>query len=204
MSQRTSRLYNFVNHPIVYMIFQKLMSGTSFRKKIIKHNIKNKRARVLDIGCGPAEILNYIPKTEYYGFDIDKRSIKYAKSKFIGKNYHFFCKRFVNKDLKRIPKVDYVVLFGILHHLKDNEVRNILRLCKKIMKKNAKLITEDPILLSKQNPIAKFIITRDRGLNVRTKSQYLELVKVYFKKINSKITHQYFIPYTWFSMACRK
>ena len=65
-------------------------------------------------------------------------------------------------------------------------MRNILRLCKN-NEKNAKLITEDPILLSKQNPIAKFIITRDRGLNVRTKSQYLELVKAYFKKINSKL-----------------
>ena len=52
------------------------MSGTSFRKKIITKNIKKKNLNILDIGCGPAEIINYIPRCKYYGFDIDKRSIQ--------------------------------------------------------------------------------------------------------------------------------
>lgn len=186
------------------MIFQKIMSGTSFRKKIIKKNIRNKNKKVLDIGCGPAEILEYIPSAVYYGFDIDRRSINYAKNKFKNNNYHFFCKRFEKDDLKRLPKFDYVILFGILHHIDNVEAKNILYLCKKVMKKNAILLTEDPIFIKKQNLIAKFLITRDRGMNVRIKDDYTNLVKTHFKKIKSNITRQFFIPYTWFSMVCKK
>ncbi len=204
MSQRTNKLYNFANHPIVYKVFQMIMSGTSFRKKIIKKNILSKKVKILDIGCGPAEILNYLPNSEYYGFDIDRRSIIYARKKYKSKNHHFFCKRFVKKDLRNLPKVDFVILFGIIHHLNDVEVNKILNLCKFAMKKNAKLLTEDPIYVSKQNLIAKYIINHDRGINVRTKNEYLKLVRKNFKSIRSEIIHQNFIPYTWFSMKCKK
>ena len=153
------------------------MSGTSFRKKIIKKNISNKKIKVLDIGCGPAEILNYIPKAIYH----------------FNKSY-----------LSKLPKFDFIILFGVLHHLSNKEIKNILNLCKKKMTKKSKLLTEDPILIKDQNLIANFLIKKDRGLNVRYKNDYKNLMKPHFKNINSKITHQFFIPYTWFSMICRK
>ena len=204
MSQKTNNLYNLVNNPIIYMLFQKLMSGTSFRKKIIESSIIKKKVKILDIGCGPAEILNYLPDVNYYGYDIDKRSIEYAKKKYINnKKCNFFCKNFTKKEISKLPKFDYVILFGILHHLENREVKNILNLCKKVMKKNALLLTEDPIFLKKQNFIAKFLIKNDRGLNVREEYEYKNLVKPYFKNIKAKISHQLFIPYTWFTMKCK-
>ena len=50
MSQRSSTLYNLINNPYIYKSIQKIMSGTSLRKKIIKANIKKKNSNVLDIG----------------------------------------------------------------------------------------------------------------------------------------------------------
>ena len=169
MSQRTSKIYNLINSPLFYIFFQKIMSGTSFRKKIIIKNIKNSKVKVLDIGCGPAEVLNYIPNSVYYGYDIDPRSINYAKKKYKDNNHHFFCKKFGKSEIKKLPKIDYVILFGIVHHLNDEEVKNLFELCKKVMKKNAVLLTEDPILIKNQNPIARFFIKNDRGMNIREK-----------------------------------
>ena len=204
MSQRPGIIYNIISYPLIYKIVQKLMSGTSFREKIIRKNVKFGKVNVLDIGCGPAEILNYIPLSNYYGFDIDKRHINYARKKFNRNNCHFFCKKFTFKDLKKLPKFDYVVLFGILHHLKNEEAKTILKLCRKVMKKKGVLLTEDPIFTKNQNIIAKFFIKNDRGANVRTKNEYLKLAKQNFKKINAKISNQSFIPYTWFTMTCYK
>jgi 2-polyprenyl-3-methyl-5-hydroxy-6-metoxy-1,4-benzoquinol methylase len=204
MSQRKNKIYNFINNPLIYKIIQGVMSGTSFRNNIIKKNITKNNLKILDIGCGPAQILEHIPKCDYYGYDIDRRSIQYAKKKYYQKNYHFYCKKFNKTELKKLPKFDFIIFFGILHHLSNKEVYEILKLCKKIMKKNSKLLTEDPILLENQNVIAKFLIKKDRGLNVRKKQQYIDLLKKHFKKIKNEVTHQYFIPYTWFTTICSK
>ena len=204
MSQRKNQIYNFINNPLIYKIIQGVMSGTSFRNGIIKKNITKNNLKILDIGCGPAQILEHIPQCDYYGYDIDDRSIQYAKKKYHQKNYHFYCKKFNKTELKKLPKFDFIIFFGILHHLSNKEVHEILKLCKKIMKKNSKLLTEDPILLENQNVIAKFLIKKDRGLNVRDKQEYINLLKKHFKKIKNKVTHQYFIPYTWFTTVCSK
>ena len=76
------------------------MSGNSFRKKILKENVKDKNLKILDIGCGSAEILNYIPVNEYYGYDIDPNSIQVAKKNHPYENCHFFNKKFEKRYLK--------------------------------------------------------------------------------------------------------
>ena len=180
------------------------MKGTSFRKSIIKKNITKKNLNILDVGCGPAEILDCLPVCNYYGFDIDRRSIKYAKKKYFNKRHHFFCKELNKNEIKKLPKFDYIILFGIIHHLNNKKVCQILNLCKKLMKKNSKMLTEDPILIDNQNILAKFFISKDRGLNVRNKEQYLRLLKTNFNNLRSNITHQFFPPYTWFTTICKK
>jgi len=204
MSQRKNQIYNFINNPLIYKIIQYVMSGTSFRNSIIKKNIRKSNLKILDIGCGPAQILEHIPRCDYYGYDIDQRSIQYAKKKYRQKNYHFYCKKFNKTEVKKLPKFDFIIFFGILHHLSNKEADKMLTLCKRIMKKNSKLLTEDPILIEKQNVIAKFLIEKDRGTNVRQKKEYINLLKKHFKKIKNKVTHQFFIPYTWFTTICRK
>jgi len=178
------------------------MSGTSFRRKIARKYIKRKNVKILDIGCGPAEILDSLSTEKYYGYDINRNYIDHAKQKYAGRG-NFYCKKFTKKEIKKLPMFDHVLLFGILHHLNDNEIKNLITLIKKVVKKGGSIITEDPILIKKQNLIARYIINKDRGNNVRNKKEYLKIFKKYFKRINNKIYHQKFIPYTWFVMICK-
>ena len=78
-----------------------------------------------------------------------------------------------------------------MHHLKNSQVNDILKLCKKKMKKNSKLLTEDPIFIKNQNLIAKFLIKNDRGTNVRKQREYVALLKSHFTKISFKISIKY-------------
>lgn len=203
MSQKTKGIYRTLSYPLFYSFFQMIMSGTSFRRKIVQNQIIKKNANILDVGCGPAEILGSLKKVNYFGYDINPTYINYAKKKYAGEG-KFFCRKFTKKELKKLPKFDYILLFGIIHHLDDKEVHDLLRLSKKVLKKNGSIITEDPILVDKQNIFSRFIIKMDRGSNVRNKEEYISLIKKFFKKIDSKIYHQSFIPYTWFVMNCKK
>ena len=202
MSQKTNNIYSLFSNTLFYSLSQKIMSGTSFRENIAKKYIKKDKLKVLDIGCGPAEILNSLPRVKYFGYDINPAYINYAKKKYKNKG-NFYCKKFTKKEIKKLPMFDCVLLFGILHHLNDNEINNLIPLIKKVLKKGGKIITEDPILIKNQNLIARFIINKDRGDNVRDKKGYLKILNKYFKRIKSKIYHQKFIPYTWFVMVCK-
>ena len=150
MSQKTKGIYSTLSNPLVYSFFQMIMSGTSFRRKIVQKHIRKKNVNILDVGCGPAEILESLKKVNYFGYDINPNYINYAKRKYFGKGT-FFCKKFTEAELKKLPKFDYILLFGLIHHLSDKEVYNLLKLSKKVLKKGGKIITEDPILIKNQN-----------------------------------------------------
>ena len=197
MSQKTKGIHSLLSSTFFYSLSQKLMSGTSFRKKIVKKIIAKNNLKILDIGCGPAEILESLPKVEYYGYDISQKYINHAKKKYKDRG-SFFCKKFSNADLKKLPKFDYVLLLGILHHLSDREIQKLMKMIKKVLVKKGQLITIDPVFTKNQNPIAKFFINVDRGNNVRNKRNYTNLIKKSFKKIKAQIHQQKFIPYTWF------
>ena len=82
MSQKNKGIYRSLSNTFFYALVQRVMSATSFRKKIIKKYIIKSNVNVLDVGCGPAEILNALPEINYYGFDINPIYIGSAKKKY--------------------------------------------------------------------------------------------------------------------------
>ena len=132
MSQKNKEIYSLLSNTFFYSLVQRVMSGTSFRKKIVKKYITKHNVKVLDIGCGPAEILDTLPKIKYYGFDINPIYINSAKRKYENKG-KFFCKKFTNKNTKYLPKFDHVLLLGVLHHLSDQEINKLMLNIKKVL-----------------------------------------------------------------------
>ena len=125
------------------------------------------------------------------------------------KNFHikiiiFFCKKFNINEINKLPKFDYVFLFGIIHHLNNTELKKIIFLIKKILKKNGKLLILDNILIKKQNIIARALIKLDKGNYIRNLSDYEFFLKNNFNKFSYSIINQKFIPYTWFTSVCGK
>jgi SAM-dependent methyltransferase len=195
--EKNNIFYRLLSSPYFYSLSQKVMSATSFRKKIVTNFIKKKNSYVLDIGCGPAEILENFDNIFYYGFDTNKYYIEHAKQKYNFKS-NFFCHKFNAKKIKNKIKFDYVLLLGLLHHLNDKESDVLLAEIKKVLKKKGMLLTLDNVYTRNQNFVAKKLIDFDRGNHVRTKKEYLSILKKNFKVVNSNIYHQKFIPYTWF------
>jgi len=203
MSQKNSGIYNIFSHPLFYSLTQKIMSGQTQRSKIVRNIIKE-NSNVLDIGCGTAKIIESIPPVNYFGYDINKAYLNHAKKKYYSSKIKFFCKKFTQSEIRKLPKFDYVLLFGIIHHLNDHEVSKLFFLLKKVLKKKGKLLTCDPVFIKKQNILAKFLLNNDVGDNIRNRNDYLKLFNKYFKRIKSKLNVQKLIPYAWFSSECQK
>ena len=48
----------------------------------MKKHAVNKNIDILDIGCGPGNMIKNLSYNKYYGFDTDKKYINYAKKKY--------------------------------------------------------------------------------------------------------------------------
>lgn len=196
MAQNTSGVYAMLSHPRVYSVFQKLMGAhrgwLNFVNEFVRPEVGH---TILDIGCGPGDILDYLPAVDYWGFDISDTYIKTAREKY-GSRGKFYCKVLALSDLENMPKFDTVVASGVLHHMDDVVAEKFMELAYSALKPGGRLLTVDPCLTPRQNLIARFLILQDRGQNVRNREGYASLASLLFSKLHVEVRHKKWIPYT--------
>jgi len=196
MTQITTGVRAILSSPIIYNALQRIMGAHSGRKLLVEDFLRPQLGmNVLDIGCGPAEIIDYLPKVNYWGFDISNSYIAQANSRY-GSKGNFFCKLISLEDLSNLPSFDLVLAIGLLHHLDDNSAMAMLNLAHRALKPGGRLITVDPCLEIDQNPIARYLIMKDRGQNVRTRSEYASLISSAFSEHRIDVRNKAWIPYT--------
>jgi 2-polyprenyl-3-methyl-5-hydroxy-6-metoxy-1,4-benzoquinol methylase len=204
MGQITSGVRAVLSLPYVYSSFQHLMGAHKFRINFVSEFVRPfSGTRILDIGCGPADILSHLPDVDYCGFDISEAYIQKARKTY-GLRGQFQCKQLEVVDLKQLPMFDVVLAMGLLHHLDDALAVNVLQLAHKALKPGGRLLTVDPCLDQAQNPIARFLVRHDRGQNVRDKASYEVVAQSVFKAPQAFVRPQAWIPYTHCIMECQK
>ena len=204
MAQIVNGIRSILSIPVVYSGFQALLGAHAVRQALVDKAVRPQPGMcVLDVGCGPAEILDYLPGVRYWGFDISERYIAQARQRF-GARGEFFCKLLTEDDLPLLPKFDVVLAIGLLHHLDNNVACDLLRLAQRALKPGGRLVTLDPCIHPGQSPIARWLISRDRGQNVRTQPEYARLVSIVFPDYRTEIRHKSGIPYTHCIMECTR
>lgn len=185
----------------LYSSFQKLTGALQARIKAVERLGIRPGDRILDMGCGPADILEYLPKdVNYTGLDNNKNYIKSAKKHYKDRGY-FFCDD-INDDLLNdniIEKNSFniILAFGILHHLPDDQAVRLFELARTFLIKGGKLITFDGCFTREQTLMTKLILKLDRGNFVRTEEEYAELANYHFADVKTEIaTKVLHIPYT--------
>jgi SAM-dependent methyltransferase len=202
MGQITTGIRSILSSPAVYNAFQWLMGGTRGRRHFADNHVRAKDGDyVLDVGCGTAALLDFLPEVDYWGYDISESYIKAARLHF-GSRGHFVCKILDQKELAALPKFDIVLASGLLHHLDDSAAVALMELAHSALKPGGRLVTIDPCFADGQNPVARLLVSRDRGQNVRTGEQYLQLAENVFSEITGTVHHWNWIPYTHWIMEC--
>jgi SAM-dependent methyltransferase len=204
MGQVTTGFRTILSHPYLYSMFQYLMGAHQGRIRFISDFVRPvPGSAILDIGCGTADILDYLPCVDYWGFDINLAYIDQAKARF-GVRGKFQCQELKAADLDNLMKFDIVLAIGLLHHLDDTTAVNTLVLAHRALKREGHLLTIDPCIEPGQNPIARFLVTHDRGQHVRTSEGYAALVSSIFMQPRVEVIHRSWIPYTHCIMQCTR
>ena len=196
-------LKSILASPQVYELLQWMMGASKGRPIVAREYIAAKPGdRILDIGCGPAGLLQYLPEVTYLGFDMSSAYIEYAKKRY-GARGRFFCDRVTRESVKDEEPFDIVLASEILHHLPDKEAIDLFELAKSFLKPNGRLVTLDAVYIENQPKLAKFLIDNDRGEHVRWQPEYEALAHRVFSNVRSSIrTDLHSFSYTLIIMEC--
>ena len=157
---------------------------------------------ILDIGCGPGYLLDYLPEVEYVGFDTEASYIAYANKRYAGRGI-FFAEELVEDRLSDFKQFDFVTLMGILHHLNDEQAANLLRLACMALKPGGRVVSLDGCYRDGQSSIAKAMLARDRGEFVRNEEGYVHLTRGLFDQTDVHIRgDMLYVPYTLIILEC--
>jgi SAM-dependent methyltransferase len=159
--------------------------------------------KVLDIGCGPADVLEYLPQVEYAGVDHSEKYIRSAKARY-GNKGRFWCNDVSRVALEReCGTFSLALATGVIHHLNDQEAANLFGLARDALGPKGRLITFDGCYVPEQSRIARWFLAHDRGKFVRTRSEYERLASTAFAKVEGHLRHDLLrIPYTHLIMRC--
>lgn len=190
-----------LSNPIVYDTFQRLMGGHVGRVDFSSHMVRAVAGtRVLDIGCGTGDLLAYLPTdVDYHGWDISELYVRSARARF-GTRGTFRSGLVTAADIAAAPPFDVVVASGVLHHLDDDQVRELARLARAAVRAGGRFVSIDPVVAPGQHPVARFLIARDRGQHVRAPGDYLDLVRPSFSAVTGVVRHRRWVPYTHWMM----
>ena len=182
----------------IYQFYQWLAGAGKYNRLFANCYLRyTQDQKILDLGCGPADILKFLPKDcDYTGIDLNPDYIAKARKKYRDKS--FFIGDINNPDFIMEDGIfDTVFCIGVQHHLPDTEVDNLLKFAFNMLKKGGRLLTLEPVYCGSQGRLELFIRKKDRGKFIRTPEDYMLLTNKVFKGSSYKIIcNAMTIPFT--------
>jgi SAM-dependent methyltransferase len=188
--------------PAVYSVFRRLVGGGGRERFIHDYLRPWLGCRVLDLGCGPGDLLADLPPCDSVGVDLDPNYITAAQAKY-GTRGAFRCEPAEAVVAFEPASFDLVVMTGLLHHLDDAQAAATLAVARKALRPGGRLVTLDGVFVPEQSRAARWVLGRDRGEYVRDLPAYLRLAEAAFPAVTPHVLHDLIrIPYTHLILDC--
>jgi SAM-dependent methyltransferase len=160
--------------------------------------------RLLDVGCGPGRLTEFLPEMAYFGIDQDEQYLAEARSRYPGGRFE---RVDLNCGLSSFSECgfDLIVANGLIHHLSDEVAGSLVRDCFERLNSGGRLVTVDCEWQAGQHPIAGLLNKLDRGRFVRDAEGYLALARSAFERIEIyRYKNMLRVPYSHIVLECRR
>jgi ubiquinone/menaquinone biosynthesis C-methylase UbiE len=174
------------DHPVLFIFFRSLLENDfrSIREQIRRHLHLEPGQRTLDLGCGPGAFADLFAAQDYVGVDLSRRYVDHARAHRKG--------TFIACDARHLElpddRFDQILIFGLLHHLADEDVRAVLRESKRVLTRGGTLLViEDVPTVDRLNLIGHLLHRIENGAHIRTAEAYESLYREFGRIESSQI-----------------
>ncbi|SDZ40307.1 O-methyltransferase [Micromonospora pattaloongensis] len=175
-----------LGHVPLYVALQRGLGADRLRYRCLDELGLVDGDTVIDVGCGPAYYFERLPRVTYFGFDTAPRYIDWARERW-GDRAEFRCEVFGEQHLTEIPPANAVLLLGLLHHLSDEDCRQLLRVAAKALAPGGRVIAVDTCYEPRQGRISRWMSENDRGEHVREPEAFTALARESFAHVDGEV-----------------
>ncbi len=162
------------DNPVLFIFFRSLLESdfTAIRAIIRRELVLGQRLSCLDLACGPGAFADLFEADDYVGLDLNARYIDHARKTRKG--------TFIVGDARKVElpeaRFDQILIFGLLHHLPDDDAHAVLAESKRMLKPGGRmLVIEDVPAQSRLNLIGHLLHSVENGHHIRPAEQYRQL-----------------------------
>lgn len=210
MAQTTKGLRAVLSVPVVYETFQRVVGSPRVRRHLVDRYVATspgvgRGMRVLDIGCGPGGLVDYLPMdVDYTGTDLSESYIASARRRY-GARGRFFAGRVEDLDADRLGEFDVVIAKSLLHHIDEDEALHLFAVASSVLAPGGRLVTLDAAYTDDMSRASRFVVSRDRGQSILTPEGYEKLARRAFADVEVAVHHDLLrIPYTHVFLSCSR
>lgn len=203
MAQTTRGIRAILSVPVVYEAFQRVVGSSRVRRELVDNYVHPRPGlRVLDIGCGPGDLIRYLPGVAYTGTDLSAAYIESARRRF-GDRGRYFVGRVADLDPAELGQFDVVIAKSLLHHIDEDEALHLFEAASSVLAVGGRLVTLDAAYTAEMSRASRFVVSRDRGQSILTPEGYRALARRAFADVDLTVHHDLLrVPYTHVFMSC--
>lgn len=183
---------NLLRLPNIYRSLSWVFNVESVHKDFLRKAGYRPGLKVLDIGCGPGDLSCHVAAEDYTGIDISDEYIQFAKTHRKGE-FHVMTADRVG-ELKK--PFDLALMFGVFHHLNDDEVRTTLRGIEQVLRPTGHFTLLEAVWPTHSWDLPGYFIRRmDRGKFVRDSQTWQRLLGERWTLANVRVSRNRLIEY---------
>lgn len=181
MSEVTTGVRSVFSLASVYSLAQRGIGAERFRRVVAAEYIQARPGmRIVDVGSGTSDIVEHLPDVDYVGLEPSEQYATAARKRF-GDRVTIITEGIDAFDSTPWEGTcDVVMAIGVLHHLSDDQVLGVFTAARRLLRPEGRFLAVDPCLHDGQNKVARALIVRDRGQNVRTEDATVQLAAQVF------------------------